>query len=97
MHKLLFVLAVGAIAALAIWTVSCGATSPCQDLLYKICDCEYAASKDAKAKDSCYTDADKASFSAAQDTECSKYKDTCNCNTYKGDTAATSCPANFGG
>ena len=93
MHKLLLVLGVFAITGFAIWTISCGATSPCQDLLYKLCDCE----TDKQTKDACVADADKATFSAAQDTECSKYKDTCNCNTYKGDTAATNCPANFGG
>ena len=97
MKKALLVCAAIAIVAVAISFISCGATSPCQDIAYKICDCEYAVNKDAAAKDKCYADVDKASFSADQDTECSKYKDSCNCDTYKSAAADQKCPASFGG
>lgn len=79
MTKVLMVCAAIALALIAMSFVSCGASSPCQDLMYKVCDCE----SDKQAKDSCYADADKATFSAEQDTECSKYKDTCTCDKVK--------------
>ena len=88
MKKLLFLIALALLAVAAVCAASCGATSPCQDLAYKICDCEYPAGKD---RNNCYADADKTTFTAAQDTECSKYKDTCNCDNYKGADADKNC------
>jgi len=93
MKRTILWLAVAAIGLMAIWAISCGASSPCQDLLYKLCECE----TDKTTKDSCYKDADNAKFSADQDTECGKYSSTCTCDTYKSADAATKCPANFGG
>ena len=88
MKKVLFTCAAIALALVAISFVSCGVSSPCQDLLYKICDCE----SDKKTKDSCYAEVDKSTFSAEADTECSKYKDTCTCDTYKDpEKAKTAC------
>lgn len=97
MMKVLLICTAIALALVAVSFVSCGASSPCQDIMYKICDCEHQANKDSAARDKCYTEVDKASFSAEEDSECSKYKDTCTCDTYKSAEADTKCPANFGG
>jgi hypothetical protein len=94
MTKTLIVCAAIAGAIAACTLISCGASSPCQDLLYQICDCE----TDKKTKDACYAEVDKQSFSADQDTECSKYKDSCTCDTYKDpEKAAQACGGALGG
>jgi hypothetical protein len=66
-------------------TVSCGVVSPCESLLRTQCDCIDGTA----ARNQCNLEVDTQTFSAAQDTECSKYVSTCTCDAFKaGDKAA---------
>ena len=67
-----------------------GSKGACHALLNILCDCK----GDQKEKDACHSDADKTTFSDDQDTKCSKYLDTCDCEAYLDPVKAkTACPS----
>jgi hypothetical protein len=86
---------VGAVAAVilagAIWAAGCGGTSACQDLYYKLCECE---EKPADVE-SCKKGVDQATFTADEDAACSEKKTSCTCEVLKNpEQAKTNCPEN---
>ncbi|MBI5527712.1 MAG: hypothetical protein HY897_15385 [Deltaproteobacteria bacterium] len=91
MTRMLVVVVAVIISVSAVWAAGCGATSACQDLYYKLCECE----ADKKSKDDCMAAVDKATFTADEDAACSEKKTSCTCDVLKNpEQAKTSCPEN---
>lgn len=91
MKKFVLCVAGAIVAAFAIWVAGCGTPSACQDLFYKLCECEGSSTD----KENCKKAVDELKFSADEDQACSEKNTTCACENFKSaETASNACPAN---